>query len=217
MSRTRYRIRSHSVRIGGMPHTITTKPTGTAMSCCRPTECSGGSALASRVNAARFTSFGGQRPCGDALLGKAGAGAPRWHSPASGPRHAQGVEPGGRQRRVLARRAGRVPGGPPAAGQRPLAHLRRPVAEADAALYPLRGLHEPLPRLHPPRRPHRRHRLPGTDRRTREPPRVAPRSLHRLAEENGFHGEASRPSAPMGSADRFRPPWGQGCRPFHVT
>ena len=51
------------------------------------------------------------------------------------------------------------------ARQRSLAHPCRPGAARDAALHPLRRLHEPLPGLHPHRRPRLRHRLSRPHRR----------------------------------------------------
>ena len=55
-------------------------------------------------------------------------------------------------------------------GQRPLADLRRPAAAPDPAVRALRHVPEPLPGLHPHRRPRLRLRLPRADRQDPHPP-----------------------------------------------
>ncbi len=62
-------------------------------------------------------------------------------------------------------REGRPRRSPPgAARQRPQPGLCRRATAQDAAMHPLRRLHEPLPGLYPHRRPRLRHHLPRPDR-----------------------------------------------------
>ncbi len=79
----------------------------------------------------------------------------------SGPR-----KPGekGRQKRRTRRPEGSPSG---AARQRPHAGLRRRADARDAAMHPLRRVHEPLPGIYAHRRPRLRHHLPRPDRRNR--------------------------------------------------